>query len=609
MVGKPRRFFGPNQMRTNSEIRGTVMKTAGISTFDTTPNANQSKITSPSAYLKRSGDVLDGAIGLGSAHTLKIISNKLVIDSDLTLGSITKKSVVNVIPNSGSITDLENITGGIYDMELLLLVGTAGNTITIKHNFGGNGLILCPNDVDYTLDGDETVLLVQTTTPQPANAAVWRIVGDARAGGGSGISFPVQYPIDDQGSKSGVTVTHDLSATTAHDLKFTATGAVTIAFSNYPSSGTGQDWYVEIAQDSTGGHAITWPAEVVPTPVVSTTADTTSLISLHTHDGGATVRAILLLNSTVGGGGGSEVFTWSADHDANDNNLLNLDEAQFNANGGTTATEYAIAVNSGDSGLVFNVPSLKNWIFSQNNVIKWTMSDTTLTGANYVASNTVSISDSSTDPLANGVFTVNGNDVKVMSNSIVRNFSNLLENPLTTNLDVDNNSLLDINQVQITGSSGSTLRGFLSGSSGNFDISSNENSSSVRVFARSSGGTLFRVASFADEVTNLNSKLVFESTNSPDAGEETISSLTGDMFYNCLVSDSHFFQVDGTTQVEIDVDGIDIRSPGWLEMTEITAPSSLANHVRIYAEDNGAGKTRLMAQFGSGAAQQLAIQP
>jgi hypothetical protein len=47
-----------------------------------------------------------------------------------------------------------------------------------------------------------------------------------------------------------------------------------------------------------------------------------------------------------------------------------------------------------------------------------------------------------------------------------------------------------------------------------------------------------------------------------------------------------------------------------LEMWEMTAPSAPAtNGVRIYAEDNGSGKTRLMAIFGSGAAQQIAIEP
>jgi hypothetical protein len=49
---------------------------------------------------------------------------------------------------------------------------------------------------------------------------------------------------------------------------------------------------------------------------------------------------------------------------------------------------------------------------------------------------------------------------------------------------------------------------------------------------------------------------------------------------------------------------------GSLEMQEVTAPAApAANGVRIYAEDNGGGKTRLMALFATGAAQQIAIEP
>lgn len=47
-----------------------------------------------------------------------------------------------------------------------------------------------------------------------------------------------------------------------------------------------------------------------------------------------------------------------------------------------------------------------------------------------------------------------------------------------------------------------------------------------------------------------------------------------------------------------------------LELVEMTAPSApVTNNVRIYAEDNGSGKTRLMALFATGAAQQIAIEP
>jgi hypothetical protein len=47
-----------------------------------------------------------------------------------------------------------------------------------------------------------------------------------------------------------------------------------------------------------------------------------------------------------------------------------------------------------------------------------------------------------------------------------------------------------------------------------------------------------------------------------------------------------------------------------LELYEQTAPSApAADGVRIYAVDNGSGKTQLMALFATGAAQQIAIEP
>lgn len=47
-----------------------------------------------------------------------------------------------------------------------------------------------------------------------------------------------------------------------------------------------------------------------------------------------------------------------------------------------------------------------------------------------------------------------------------------------------------------------------------------------------------------------------------------------------------------------------------LQLTEMTAPSAGAtNTVRLYAEDNGSGKTRLMALFATGVAQVIAVEP
>jgi hypothetical protein len=48
----------------------------------------------------------------------------------------------------------------------------------------------------------------------------------------------------------------------------------------------------------------------------------------------------------------------------------------------------------------------------------------------------------------------------------------------------------------------------------------------------------------------------------------------------------------------------------YVQLSEMTAPAApAANSVRIYAVDNGSGKTQLMALFATGAAQQIAIEP
>jgi hypothetical protein len=49
---------------------------------------------------------------------------------------------------------------------------------------------------------------------------------------------------------------------------------------------------------------------------------------------------------------------------------------------------------------------------------------------------------------------------------------------------------------------------------------------------------------------------------------------------------------------------------GYFELIETPVdPDPVANKVRLWAEDNGSGKTRLMAQFGTGSAVQIAIEP
>lgn len=51
-----------------------------------------------------------------------------------------------------------------------------------------------------------------------------------------------------------------------------------------------------------------------------------------------------------------------------------------------------------------------------------------------------------------------------------------------------------------------------------------------------------------------------------------------------------------------------IQNVGYDQFDEMTAPAGTANSVRLFCQDNGAGKSQLMCIFGSGAAQQIAIE-
>ncbi len=64
-----------------------------------------------------------------------------------------------------------------------------------------------------------------------------------------------------------------------------------------------------------------------------------------------------------------------------------------------------------------------------------------------------------------------------------------------------------------------------------------------------------------------------------------------------------------TRELVPEVEGSIALGGNLLLWEQSSAPSAIANSGRIYAEDNGAGKTRVMVQFGTGSPVQIAIEP
>ena len=77
-------------------------------------------------------------------------------------------------------------------------------------------------------------------------------------------------------------------------------------------------------------------------------------------------------------------------------------------------------------GMRFNTPTLNeyDWAFA-NAAPVWAMSATVFSGPSIILSGSLAITDSATDPLANGQFTVDGTAVKVMTGGVVKNLNDI----------------------------------------------------------------------------------------------------------------------------------------------------------------------------------------
>lgn len=140
-------------------------------------------------------------------------------------------------------------------------------------------------------------------------------------------------------------------------------------------------------------------------------------------------------------------------------------------------------------------------------------------------------------------------------------------------------------------------------SSGMFILNANnsvsDNYSSFMFSGKTSTGTELTFGHIACVMTDhthgsLDADLVFVLRN--------VNSLTR----QATLKNNGFFGING---VIAPATALDIGA-GAMTFAEMTAPGAGAvNEVRLYAVDNGAGKTQLMAIFNTGAAQQVAIQP
>lgn len=154
------------------------------------------------------------------------------------------------------------------------------------------------------------------------------------------------------------------------------------------------------------------------------------------------------------GGGGGSLTPWTEDIDADGNSLQDLDTIEFRDN-----------------------------VTPPANTIGYIYYEDTTTGMNFNAKT----GDEFT-------FRVAGTAEYVFS---------------ATSIDFANNNIIDLDQLQITGNTGDTIRGFISGVSGELELTSNENASLIEFNTRGFGGSIGRRMAIGEAAAGFEVPVIF----------------------------------------------------------------------------------------------------
>jgi len=438
---------------------------SGIGTGSPTSNSSR--------YLPIKGGKMEGVVGY-DAQAISISGGNLKLNESAAGDRLTVNKIIFVAPQSGTTDDLDTIEGRIYDGQEHTLVGVSGNTITIKHGNTGaedndERAIYCPGGMDYSLDGDASVSIFFDPVVNG-----WRLISGA-AGGGTGISWPIRPGNDTIATVTG-TVTVDLNqGSESHVFPIgPITGDVDITFSNPPSSGSTQVFILEITQDGTGLHDVTFNDTINgTTPTVDTSASTKTLLACTTLDGGTTYWVFRTGNSAIFA---ADTYATKA-LDNLVSPVLNA-SINFNSNAPTNFNGYVSQIVGNTlvndaSGATWTLPSGDAYLYNINGIEEFEVSSTSInvkgnavseyigwtadvgqtavvsgTGLSYTmptgdiydwfingiqefaissvgiaVKNSITLANTSADPATNGEIQLNGTDIKVYSGGSVRNLS------------------------------------------------------------------------------------------------------------------------------------------------------------------------------------------
>lgn len=158
---------------------------------------------------------------------------------------------------------LEIPQGRFVEFTLDIVVNTGGPSVTLNFLQVLNPPVLDGNDGDHYILKFVGANRADDTGVDPLGAQTFEYIGGTFvAGGGGGVSFPIDFPEDDRGTVGASTQNILFTASTRHSVRMVVSGDVDLAFSVPPTNETAYSNIILI-QDGTGGHIITLPAGTV----------------------------------------------------------------------------------------------------------------------------------------------------------------------------------------------------------------------------------------------------------------------------------------------------------------------------------------------------------
>jgi len=384
----------------------------------------------------------------------------------------------------------------------------------------------------------------------------------AGGGGGSGVTFPLTPDVNVIGTASG-TQTINLSLSDSHYTTITMDGNVTWVFSNPPASNKEMSFVIDMVQDAIGSRTVTWPGSVRADPIVGSAANARTVVVASTVDGGTNYDVLIVTGGTIAQGAtkaldnlasvainttllsdtnntddlGSNALQWkdlyitgTANIDSltltsgstvtvirdeddlvsnSDTSLVTqqsikayVDSVPSGANqqlsnlSGTVAVNLNLLPNQGTGGSLGSGVATEEWFNLFTQKVRFPVKSTLASTSNVIQT----VNNGGNDDMVFNVLSATADRFLWTMNGVNQLVLTATELVCSgVNIDMENNNITDVNQIQITGSSGDTVFGLLDGQSNVFDIQNPNTAGQIRFFCDDSVGT-------ATEVMNLDAR-------------------------------------------------------------------------------------------------------